>query len=241
MFDVYESQSSRRTRDAFIFPAASGSAIGPNVLSFQVNPDGLFDAMAEGDVNVSQERPSRPLSRKPKGSKRIRIGIILVVLLTFTAGFTLHYTSEEQKARRAVEAHLKAIETGRGNPYETSNVLEVFINVLGFRYLRTIRAERVPDPPGIYEREFIERLRGDSPDSYEEYLEKFMTMFGGRAIRDGDRVIVPQDTTHYEFAFLYDLELTNRIGHRLYKKYVFEVHPSSLNRYGYKIVDFYEW
>ncbi|NLM94267.1 MAG: hypothetical protein GX165_01755 [Firmicutes bacterium] len=227
MYDGYV--QSRSSREALFLPCLAAAPGSPISLSFQVDP---FDSMAEGDVNVSQERPSR----QPKGSKRTRMGIILVVLLAFTVGFTLHYTSEEQKARRAVEAHLKAIGTGRGNPYETSSVPKVFVNVLDFRYLRTIRAERVPTRLLFTS---IEGLRGDSPNSYEEYLAKFMTMFGDRAVRDGDRV--PQDTTHYEFAFLYDLELTNRIGHRLYKKYVFEVRPSSLNRYGYKIVDFYEW
>ena len=112
-------------RDAFIFLQLQRHRPECPLIPSELRPT---DAMAEGDVNVSQERPSSALCAK--GSKRIRIGIILVVLLTFTAGFTLHYTSEEQKPG-AVEAHLKAIET-EGETLMKCNVLEVLSTCLVF-------------------------------------------------------------------------------------------------------------
>lgn len=45
-------------------------------------------------------------------------------------------------------------------------------------------------------------------------------------------------TGYYKrYKFLYDLELTNRRGTKLYKKYIFEVDKFP---FGYRIVDFYE-
>ena len=67
-----------------------------------------------------------------------------------------------------------------------------------------------------------------------------MEMFGARAARDGDRVVVRSDKYHYEFAFLYDLEITNRLGQQLYKKYVFEVKAIKSTGNKYEINNFYE-
>lgn len=180
---------------------------------------------------------------KQRRQRRLAMGMLLAGVFLLASAFVWHYFSEEQKARRAVVAHLEAIKTGKGNPYETSDVLEIFVNVLDYKYLNTLRAEEVPDPPSTRDRDDYERTFAGTGlfQSYENYLEWVLETYGDRAFRDGDRVIVLSDKTHYEFAFLYDVEVTNRIGHRLYKKFVFEVHPSRLNRYGYVIVDYYEW
>ena len=67
-----------------------------------------------------------------------------------------------------------------------------------------------------------------------------MKLFGERATRELDKVFVRRDTYHYEFTFLYDLVITNRLGQQLYKKYIFEVKPAVIGKYKYEIVALYD-
>ena len=138
---------------------------------------------------------------------------------------------------------MEAIKSGIGNPYETVDIgklRELFINVLGYRYLATTKKDKVPDDPTVFDKRLYDEIFSKIYKSYDEYLNEMTQRYGERATRDGDKVVVRSDKYHYEFAFLYDVTITNKLGQQLYKKYVFEVKPTSIGKYGYEITAFYQ-
>jgi 6-pyruvoyl-tetrahydropterin synthase len=153
------------------------------------------------------------------------------------------HQTHEIKARRIVDAHLKSIMTGNGNPYATvdiTKVKEIFINVLDFKYLNTFKKERVQNDPMVFNQKDYEEFYKKIYDSYEKFLQEMKRIYGDRATETEEGLIVKSEDYHYEFEFLYDVTLTNKLGMKIYKKYVFEVKPSRLSDSGYVITGFYE-
>lgn len=181
-------------------------------------------------------------SRKLNWKKLVPIILVIAVSGSVVAHL-IYRNSEEQKARRVVEAHLETIKSGVGNPYETVdivNVQEVFINVLDYKYLGIARKEKVPDEPMVFDKREYDEVYSKIYKSYDEYLDETMKLYGERATMDRDRIVVRRDTYHYELGLVYDLVITNKLGQQLYKKYVFEVKPTSIGKYGYKITALHE-
>lgn len=178
-----------------------------------------------------------------KNKKKLIFWIVPIIIIVLGAGYILYFKSPERQARRVVDQHLYSIMTGKGNPYATVDILKVketFINVLDFKYLNTIKKERVRDDPMVLDRSDYEKYYKEMHNSYEEYLQFYKKIYGDRAKETGDGLIVESDDYHYEFEFLYDVTLTNRLGQKLYKKYVFEVKPSLISEYKYHITGFSE-
>lgn len=176
------------------------------------------------------------------GSKQRRLFIILipVIVIIVIVGYVKF---PEIKAKRVVDAHLKSIMTGEGNPYATvdiTQVKELFINVLEFKYLNTLKKERVQNDPMVFNKKEYEEFYKKIYDSYEKFLQEMKRIYDDRAIETEEGLIVKSDDYHYEFQFLYDVTLTNKLGMKLYKKYVFEVKPSLISDSGYVITGFYE-
>ena len=191
--------------------------------------------------NEMTEQPKQ--INQPNWKKRTIILASIMVVAVFVCYVYFFYFSEENKARKVVEAHLETIKTGVGNPYDTvdiGSVSEVFINVLDYKYLTTAKADKVPDSPIVFDRKMYDSIYKDIYKSYDEYLNRMAETYGDKAKREGDKIIVTRDTSHYEFAFLYDLVLTNGLGQQIYKKYTFVVKPSSIGKYSYKITALYD-
>lgn len=225
------------------------------------------------------------------------LGICLVILVSLI-WFVYIVQTPEKQARSVVNQYLDSIKTGKGNPYDAIDLTEtkqIFINVLDYKYLTTLRKEKVRDDPLIYDdkdysehwfdddatlsidelNEMAHALAALKPEAfmgwkegralfeineevlpltvenlnkfresfkkifescktYEGYLDIIEKRWGDRAERVGNKIIIESDDFHWEFEFLYDVVITNRLGQKLYKKYIFEVEPYILG--GYKIV-----
>lgn len=175
--------------------------------------------------------------------KKKIIFLILIIIIIFVSGYILYFKSPERQARNIVDKHLQSIMTGKGNPYETVDILkvkEIFINVLDFKYLNTIEKNRVRNDPMVLDQNMYEKAFKTIYKTYDEFIDRNKKMYGDRAKETKDGLIVESNDYHYEFAFLYDVTITNRLGQKLYKKYVFEVKPSLISDSGYVITSFYE-
>ena len=172
---------------------------------------------------------------------RTKVFVLPTLLMVLTLGGLFFYDRQrpQNKAKRVVDKHLSSRKTGKGNPYSTvdiTKIREVFINVIDYKYL-SMKKIKVPEGPTIYDREFYKYVK-DSYKTYEEFLDFYQEIYKDRAKRIEDKLIVDTDDYHYEYEFLYDLILANRLGLKLYKKYVFRVAPDILG--GYQIISYYE-
>lgn len=178
-----------------------------------------------------------------KDKKRRKFYVALIVIVVLIGGYILIRQMPELKARKVVDAHLKSIMSGEGNPYSTVDILkvqEIFINVIDYKYLTTLKKDRVLDKPFVLDKKRYDEFYYKVYKTYDEYLNKMQELYGDRATRTEDGIVVQSDGYHYEFEFLYDITLTNKLGMKLYKKYVFQVSKSDLPDYGYAIVGFHE-
>jgi len=170
-----------------------------------------------------------------------------------------YFRSPERQARRVVDRHLNAIRTGNTiDALETiaiSKVGGISTDVFDFKYMNTLKKERVRDEPMVFDRERYEREvfgKGLPPDlkpplegqftCYDEYLAFYKRIY--TLVSNADRVkvtsndiVVESEYYHYEFEFHYGIALTDKLGQRLYKQYVFEVKPWSRE---YAITGFHE-
>lgn len=179
-----------------------------------------------------------------EGKGGFRNKLIWFLSLTVAFGiiaFIVYSQTPEYKAKSVVNDHLNSIKTGKSNPYETvdiSKVREIFVNVLGYKYLTVLKKEKRPTILS-YDREFYKILNPTDCKTYEEFIEKRKKLYesdikAGKAKVVGDRLDVYLEPHNY-LELLYDVECTNRLGNRLYKKVVFQVEESSTK---YEIVGF---
>lgn len=183
---------------------------------------------------------TQKIKRPNKNLLSILLGLIVVGALVAV----IYFNSDEQKAIRVVNAHLEAIKSGKGNPYDTvelSEIDEIFINVIDYKYLNIEdKGENTVTEQIVYDRDWYEMLGYDKDKTYEEFLNQKLDLWGDEARRVGDTVIASYDVTYKTFDLLYDVTITNRLGTQLFKKYVFEVR-SKADESDFKIVDFYEY
>lgn len=204
----------------------------------QAEPLGAQPQNSDIDKNDDAIPPKNRIRKK-----KFVFVISFAILLALIGGYAFIRKSPETKARRAVDTHLNSIMTGKGNPYETvdiTKVREIFINVLNYKYLNTLRTERVQDEPMVFNQKAYEDYYKKIYDSYEKFLQEMKRLYGDRATETEAGLIVKSEDYHYEFEFLYDVTITNRLGQQLFKKYVFEVKPSRISDSGYEITSFYE-
>ncbi|RJQ56755.1 MAG: hypothetical protein C4526_01035 [Nitrospiraceae bacterium] len=178
-----------------------------------------------------------------KDKKKLALLILSIIIVVFAAGMFLYPELQERKARNVVEKHLQAVITGKGNPYETVDVLKVRKipeGVLDFIYLDTLKRERIKDKSMVIDRNMYENSFRTVYKSYDEFIDGMKIVYGSKAEQTEDGLVVKRNGHHYEFEFLYDVTLTDRSGQKLYKKYVFEVRPSHLPGSDYIISGFQE-
>jgi hypothetical protein len=175
--------------------------------------------------------------------KKLAILISAVLIVIFIAANRIHLRLLEGKARDAVEKHLECIVTGKGNPYETVDVLRVnsiLQNVSDFLYLDTVGRERVKEKTMVIDRNMYESSFRNSYKDYDEFIDGMKIVYGREAKQTKDGLIVKRNEHHYEFEFLYYVTLTDRLGQKISKKYIFDVRPSIISGSDYAVTGFHE-
>jgi hypothetical protein len=153
--------------------------------------------------------------------------ILFLIVVSGGIGFYACSPQDEGQAKDAVSQHLNAIRTGKSDPYDTvdtGKVKEIFINVLDYKFLTVLKKEKRPTILD-FNRHTYKMI--PHKETYEEYIESFKKAFEkdlkeGRARLIGDGLVIDLEP-HFYFELLYDVEITNRLGQKLYKKVVFGV------------------
>ncbi|MBI5740538.1 MAG: hypothetical protein HZA16_07435 [Nitrospirae bacterium] len=175
--------------------------------------------------------------------KKLAILSSSIIIIFIAAGYFINLKLIERKARNTVEKHLEAVITGKGNPYDTVDVLRVkaiLENVRAFLYLDTLKRERVKDKPLVIDRNMYEKSFRTAFKNYDEFIDGMKKIYGKKAKQANDGLLVKRDERRYEFEFLYDVTLTNRLGQEVIRTYVFEVKPSIMSGSDFDIAGFHE-
>jgi len=195
---------------------------------------------------ISREQWVSGLRLPPSGrGRRKRPKLLRTLILTTVAGITLFLTfmlvlhnrftwwaytfNSEQAAKTTAESYLSSLKlTGDLSSQSGINQSGVtFVNVRGYRYLRTLGKERItvsyltdrPDssPSGL--------MMFLNFETYDTYLWKLEHAYERYALGKWPL----QAVTHLhddKYLFLYDLELTNQFGEKSLKQFIFEMQPT---------------
>jgi hypothetical protein len=129
--------------------------------------------------NAQPERVDA-ITPKTKSRKKIVFVVSFAVLIALIGGYAFIHQSPEAKARRVVDAHLNSIMTGKSNPYATVDIIkikEIFINVLNYKYLTTLKKEHVQDAPMVLNQKFYDDFNKKRYDSYEKYIQEMKRIY----------------------------------------------------------------
>ncbi|AYV67069.1 hypothetical protein C2I06_09375 [Niallia circulans] len=156
-------------------------------------------------------------------------------------------SSEEKKARETAEAYMEAVKNGD----EFLNIFssEEFVDVFDYEYLKTLDSSEEKILEG-YSYEDWDRLYGNDPNpvysSYDDYRSqerKYVESLISEGkdyeiIKDTDQEFEYWDGKSYgkNFTLLYNVEIADEDGQKLYKKAEFTVEEGLV--YGDSIDDF---
>ncbi len=133
----------------------------------------------------------------------------------------------EYRARNTLDSYLSGAKRGDltwKQEYDVNKSGFQFVNILAYAYLTTRLQEKVEHTITI-DRTWYDREK-DRGKTYAQFLAYWEDVFGEKASRSGDKLIINTDDWSYQHWFLYDMEITNRLGHKLFKKYVFVLEPT---------------
>ncbi len=191
-----------------------------------------------------QQKDNLSESKSMGISKNLLTYGLLTILVLAVIGF-IYFNTGEQKAKRVVDAHLSAIKTGKGNPYDTVDIFSddldgIFINVISYKYLNKIDEKDVTETNTIeFDREWYQDYETGNYSTYEDFLNAELELYGEDARRVGDEVWATYDIEYHQYSFLYDVTITNGLGQLVYEKFVFNVR-SKVGESDYKIVSYEE-
>ncbi|WP_103105355.1 zinc-ribbon domain-containing protein [Brevibacillus reuszeri] len=163
-------------------------------------------------------------------SKNIILASVIVILLVL--GSVLAYVkffTIEAKAKEVVNGYLKASQTGASTvPFTRidSNISD-FINVLDYEYISVKGSKQKPKKANLTQ-EIWERSFKDEYPTFTEFAEAMIEVYkrkGGGKLEGMtlNSVEVTTGEMYDEITLLYNLELTNRLGEKVYKKVEFVV------------------
>ena len=153
---------------------------------------------------------------------RILAGIILTLFLLLIV--YQFYLSPTGQAKRCVDNYLKASKNGESTSKYKDFYVDDFINVLDYKYLKsTASKENATTVITMDEWEDIYNREMGTFEKYKEHLKSIYT--DSKVITDTTfRITFLHNNIFYDsVTLLYDMEVTNALGTRIYKKVEFEV------------------
>jgi hypothetical protein len=161
----------------------------------------------------------------------ITVFMIFMLVLHNRYAWWAYTFNSEQAAKTIAEDYLSSLKLA-GDLSSQSDINQsgvAFVNVRGYRYLRTLGKERITvsylagrsdySPPGL--------MKLLNFETYDRYLWKLEHAYERYALGHWPRQVV---TRFYDdkYLFLYDLELTNQFGVKSLKQFIFEMQPTFL-------------
>lgn len=152
------------------------------------------------------------------------LSIMLILLFLSACG-----GQSEGNAKKTVNNYLSLMK--KGDTYEASKLLDgndSLIDVFNYKYLDTIREEDIEKEISVSRVDF-ENMKSNGYESgtWEEYKEKMSNLYTcdkcDVELYDGSIRITDGSRTHKRYTLLYDTEIANGLGNKLYKKVEFKV------------------
>lgn len=141
-----------------------------------------------------------------------RIIFALALLLVISA------CGDESGAKKTAEGYMDAVKMG--NDFDQMEALEGFIDVFDYEYLHTISVNEVEDTLSIsYER--WKDHESEQFASFIDYKDYYKELFNGyEVIKDDNEELILWDGEEINkiFTLLYNVEIANEAGEKLFKK-----------------------
>ena len=134
----------------------------------------------------------------------------------------------ESKAKKTVEKYLEALKMGEDVDLYL-DTREGLIDVFDWEYLRSLEVDQIKDTRS-YDRDYYEMFEKDIFDTFQEFKDKEIERFS--LVHDNFEIIENSydrlelwDGESYidNHKFLYNVELANELGQKLFKKVEFYV------------------
>lgn len=135
----------------------------------------------------------------------------------------------EGNAKKTVNSYLSLMK--KGDTYEASKLLDgndSLIDVFNYKYLDTIREEDMPFELKVLRTEFEEgHILKNKYETWENYQEEIKLLYRCEKceviVDDYHIHTLNRGNTHKKYTLLYDTEIANGLGGKLYKKVEFDV------------------
>ncbi|MDC3412498.1 hypothetical protein [Terrihalobacillus insolitus] len=156
--------------------------------------------------------------------KNILLVIILIVLMTGCSN------DQESQAINVSENYMEAVKTG-GEVDKYLETNEGFIDVFDYDYLKTIETDKEKDLQ-TFDYNLYTDVYADEYPTFEEYkefeldiLEKLDKPY--EIIKDNGEELVVWDGESYKeiYKLLYNVEIANELGQKIYKKAEITIEP----------------
>ena len=151
--------------------------------------------------------------------------ILLLILIPI---LLVGCSNEESKARDTVEKYLKALKMGEDVDLYL-DTREGLIDVFDWEYLRSLEVDQIKDTRS-YDREYYEMFEKDFFDTFDDFKENEIEWFSRshdnfEIIENSyDRLELWDGESYIDnHKFLYNVELANELGQKLFKKVEFYV------------------
>ena len=178
-----------------------------------------------------------------RGGVNLRKGILLFFILVM---MLTGCSNTEDQAKKVVDQYLQAVHDG-DEVYRYLDVgLEGLIDVIDFEYLRALETEEIKDTRE-YDMDFYRRVLADEYDTFKEFREEQIDIHSDYEVLENsvDTLILWDGESYVDnHRFLYNVELVNAAGEKLYKKVEFYVEEDLVRdkigdefEEGYTIVD----
>lgn len=159
-----------------------------------------------------------------EGGKSLRKLLVVLVL-----GILIACSNSQDEAKKTVDGYLEAVHDG-GDIYDYISIgTDSLIDVIDYEYLRALEAEEIKDTR-TYDIEFYEDVVSDSYDTYQDFKEDQKEMYDDYEVitETYDNLILWDGESYVDnHKLLYNVELTNELGQKLYKKVEFYLEYSS--------------
>ncbi|MDN4084087.1 hypothetical protein [Paenibacillus polymyxa] len=187
------------------------------------------DTSDDTSEKVVAELPQDDSPKKKLLTTRTVIYGIGVILFLILSAFTVYFSTPEQKAKRVVEAYLSDLQKGEYVDGYKSSSFDDYLNVISFKYVNTKNSlEYDGNEVTTYDREYYDKYVKEVYPTFEEFLQreketyledKYSTILEN----DSQKIVVRNNRVGKSFRFLYDMQVTNKLGTPVYKKVTFAV------------------
>lgn len=173
--------------------------------------------------------------------KRIGIIFISLVALMLSINIFTSFGGEERQARKTVENYMDAVR--KGEEFDALKTLEGFYDVFDYEYLRTLDVRQEKDTTK-FSYDVYKNFYSTTYSTFQEYkqekIEYYSALWGDLEIieNDHEELIIWDGESYYNvYTFLYNVEIANEFGEKIYKKAEFTVEPGTYFEEDNELVD----